>query len=204
MCCNLVTTQVMLVIIRPVAAIVMTHVCLVVAVARSIYHQLIEVRCGPQRWTKPLLIHALILVDLQRKWAKFIDSSHHAYSTQNKNSALKLKFRKYPSIHTNYIISHCTSLQYNHNIWHGTSKGRNEFVNAKDNELNSAAISLLWHPPAMLCRHTATVGNVKIAVWKDRIIVASTCRRSVQFGCYITWLWMAHCASLMTKIHLFN
>ena len=28
---------------------------------------------------------------------------------------LKLKFRKYPSIHTNYIISHSTILQYNHN-----------------------------------------------------------------------------------------
>ena len=51
--------------------------------------------------------------------------------------------------------------------------GRNEFVNAKDNEFNSAAISLLWHPPAMLCGvqinvagigPTATVGNVEIAL----------------------------------------
>ena len=33
---------------------------------------------------------------------------------------LKLKFRKYPSIHTNYIISHSTILQYNHNIWYGS------------------------------------------------------------------------------------
>ena len=32
-------------------------------------------------------------------------------------SKLKLKFRKYASIHTNYIISHSTILQYNpHNI----------------------------------------------------------------------------------------
>ena len=29
---------------------------------------------------------------------------------------LKLKFRKYPAIYTNYIISHSTTLQYNHNI----------------------------------------------------------------------------------------
>ena len=29
---------------------------------------------------------------------------------------LKLTFRKYPAIHTNYIISHCTTLQNNHNI----------------------------------------------------------------------------------------
>ena len=33
-----------------------------------------------------------------------------------KSNDLKLKFRKYPSIHTNYIISHSTILQYNHNI----------------------------------------------------------------------------------------
>ena len=29
---------------------------------------------------------------------------------------LKLTFRKYPAIRTNYIISHSTTLQYNHNI----------------------------------------------------------------------------------------
>ena len=29
---------------------------------------------------------------------------------------LKLKFSQYPSIYTNYIISHCTTLQYNQNI----------------------------------------------------------------------------------------
>ena len=43
------------------------------------------------------------------------------------------------------------------------------------------------------------------SVWKYRIIVASTCRRSVQFGCYITWLWMANCVSVMIKmLPLFN
>ncbi len=34
--------------------------------------------------------------------------------------SLKLKFSQYLSIHTNYIIPRCTTLQYNHNIWHGT------------------------------------------------------------------------------------
>ena len=29
---------------------------------------------------------------------------------------LKLTFRQYPVIHTNYIISHCTTLQRDHNI----------------------------------------------------------------------------------------
>ena len=36
------------------------------------------------------------------------------------NEMLKLNFSQYPSIHINYIISHCTTLWYNHNIWHGT------------------------------------------------------------------------------------
>ena len=30
--------------------------------------------------------------------------------------SLKLKLSKYSSMHTNYIIPHCTTLQYNHNI----------------------------------------------------------------------------------------
>ena len=29
---------------------------------------------------------------------------------------LKLTFWQYPAMHTNYIISHCSTLQYNHNI----------------------------------------------------------------------------------------
>ena len=28
---------------------------------------------------------------------------------------LKLTFRQYPAIHSNYILSNCTTLQYNHN-----------------------------------------------------------------------------------------
>ena len=39
-----------------------------------------------------------------------LDEALHA------TNLLKLKFRKYPAIHTNYIISHSTTLQYNHNI----------------------------------------------------------------------------------------
>ena len=54
---------------------------------------------------------------------------------------LKLTFGKYPAIHTNYIISHSTTLQYSHNIWHGRAYlGRKEILNTKNNEFNSAAI----------------------------------------------------------------
>ena len=67
-------------------------------------------------------------------------------------------------------------------------RGRNEFVNAKDNELNSASISLLWHPPAMLwgvhinvaAWHTATVGNVKIALSEN---IALLLHRHVDVPC---------------------
>ena len=41
---------------------------------------------------------------------------------------------KYPAIHTNYIISHCTTLQYNHNYM-TRYLGRNEILNTKNNEL---------------------------------------------------------------------
>ena len=33
---------------------------------------------------------------------------------------LKLTFRQYPAIHTNYMISYCTTLQYDNNISHGS------------------------------------------------------------------------------------
>ena len=110
---------------------------------------------------------------------------------------LKLTFRQYPAIHTNYIISHFTTLQYNHN-YKTRYLGRNEILNTNNNEINSAA-RLTW---------PANVDGRKLEnsyVWKDCIIVASTCRRSVQFRCYITWLWMANCVSVMIKmLPLFN
>ena len=34
------------------------------------------------------------------------------------------------------------------------------------------------------------------SAWRDRIIVASTCRRSVAFGCYVIGLWMAKCVTI--------
>ena len=37
-------------------------------------------------------------------------------SMRRNRGPLKLTFSLYPSIHTNYIIAHCTTLLYNHNI----------------------------------------------------------------------------------------
>ena len=116
-------------------------------------------------------------------------------------------------MHTNYIISDCTTLQYIHNIWHGIRYlGRNKIFSTKNNEFNSAAIFPVWHELPRLRRARLTwptYGDGRklenSSVWKDRIIVASTCRRSVQFGCYITWLCMANCVSVTTKLlRLFN
>ena len=57
-----------------------------------------------------------------------------------------------------------------------------------------AAARLMW--PA----YVDSRKRENCSVWKDLTIVALTCRRSVQFGCWITWLWMANCVSVMTKM----
>ena len=67
----------------------------------------------------------------------------------------------YPAIHTNYIVSHCTTLQYIHNIWHDRYLGRNEFLNTKDNEFNRVAISLLWHEGTMLRHGQINMGGIR-------------------------------------------
>ncbi len=118
---------------------------------------------------------------------------------------------QYPAIHTNYIISHCTTLQYNHNIWHNTQAETKFWTRKMLNSTVSpsryfgmnrqcfAAARLTWpvYDNGRKCENSS--------VWKDRIIVASTCRRSVQFGCFATWLWMANCVSVMTKmLSLYN
>ena len=59
-------------------------------------------------------------------------------------NCLKPKFTHYPAIHTNYSLSNCTTLQYNHNYM-TRYLGRNEMLNTKDIEFNSVAISVLWH-----------------------------------------------------------
>ena len=72
--------------------------------------------------------------------------------------------------------------------------GRNEILNTKNSEFNSAAIFPVWHElPRLRCSQISMAGIRRrqetwqkfSSVWKDRIIVASTCRRSMQFGCYI-------------------
>ena len=45
-----------------------------------------------------------------------------------------------------------------------TVLGRNEFLNAKHNELNIAAILPFWHAPPRLCRVYMGSINVKMAV----------------------------------------
>ena len=67
---------------------------------------------------------------------------------------------KYPVIHANYIISHCTTLQYNHNIM-TQCLGRNEILNTKNNEFNSAAIFPVWHELPMLRRGQINVAGIR-------------------------------------------
>ena len=123
---------------------------------------------------------------------------------------IKLTFMQYPAIHTNYIISHCSILQYNHNIWHGTAEKKSwtrKIINSTVvpclhfgmNRQCFDAVRLTW--PA----YDDGRKRENSSVLKDRIIVASTCRCSVEFGCYVTWLWIANCVSVMTKmLSLYN
>ena len=92
--------------------------------------------------------------------------------------------------------------------------GRNKILNTKNNEFNTAAIFPVWHELPMLRCGQINVAGIhrrqetwieNSSVWKEIIIVASTCGRSVQFGYYIAWLWIAKCASVMIKmLPLFN
>ena len=122
-----------------------------------------------------------------------------------KRYPLKLKSRKYPSIPTNYIISHSTILQYNHKIWYGSYAEKKYWTRKTmistglpylQFSINSQGFS-----PARLTWPAYDGGTKRenSSAWKHRIIVASTCRRSVEFGRYVTWLWMANCVSVMTK-----
>ena len=119
---------------------------------------------------------------------------------------LKLKFRKYPAIHTNYIISHSTTLQYNHNIWHGTKAEKKywtrkimisiglPYLQFSINREGFSRSILIW--PA----YGDGRKRENSSAWKHRIIVASTCRRSEEFGRYVTWLWRANCVSVVQKM----
>ena len=118
---------------------------------------------------------------------------------------LKLKLRKYPSKRTNYIISHSTILQYNHNICYGSYVEKKYWTRKTmvstglpylQFSMNTQGFS-----PARLTWPAYDSGRKRenSSAWKHRIIVAPTCRRSVEFGRYVTWVWMANCVPVMTK-----
>ena len=73
---------------------------------------------------------------------------------------LKLTFWQYPAIHTNYIISQCTTLQYN-NYTTRLYLGRKDILYTKNYEFNRVAIFLLWHEPPRLCRGQINVAGIR-------------------------------------------
>ena len=75
---------------------------------------------------------------------------------------------------------------------------KSEILNTENNKFNSGAILALWQASPRPDRCQA---NVKIfLLLKDRVIVASTCRRSVQFSCLQISVWIANCVSVMTEM----
>ena len=61
-----------------------------------------------------VVINIVLLTNLQLMLTK--QRSRNSKNGKKIRTLLKLKFVKYPAIHTNYIISHSTTLPYNHNI----------------------------------------------------------------------------------------
>ena len=90
---------------------------------------------------------------------------------------LKLTFTQYPAIHTNYIISHCTTLQYNHNYM-TRYLDRNEILDTKNNEINSAAIFPVWHELPMLHR-----GQINVAGIRRRHVLENSCLKRSHYCC---------------------
>ena len=94
-----------------------------------------DVKCGVMKIPISLkkyihnsfLVYQNCLIICQYMRTRTVPTTNH-YKTENDRSVigleygkvisinLKLKFSQYSSIHTNYIIPHCTTLQYNHNI----------------------------------------------------------------------------------------
>ena len=84
---------------------------------------------------------------------------------------------------------------------------KNELLDTKDNEFKSVAISLLWHEQPILCRGQINVAGIwrRYETWKKLCLkISHYCcirsRRSVQFGSYETWSWMANCVTAMTQM----
>ena len=108
---------------------------------------------------------------------------------------LKQTFAQYPAINTNYSLSNCTNLQYNNNNWHGIMNST--VLPSFHFGMNHQGFTVAR--PACLAYDTGRKSENSY-FWKDRIIVASTCRRSEQFGCYVTWVWMGNYVYVMTRM----
>ena len=80
---------------------------------------------------------------------------------------LKVDLRKFPAIHTNYMLHNSTPLQYNRAILHG-SYARNEILNTTNSKFTMSpschfgmrhrSMAAAWQGD----RRTSTEGNVKL------------------------------------------
>ena len=120
-------------------------------------HLHVWLRCGSI--CLPHLLLCVILVVLNRHLSCIILWWPRCIALEPCLCNLKLKFSQYSSIHTNCIIPH--SPLYNIIIIFETVLRQKRICKREDNEFNSAAISLLWHPPAMLCSGKINVAGIR-------------------------------------------
>ena len=87
--------------------------------------------------------------DQQFSNCKYLKVIIHMCDQNLQHDKLKLTFRQYPAMHTNRMLYHCTTLQYNHNniLFDTVVSQKRRFTQDK------------WR----IHQHTSMVGHVKIA-----------------------------------------
>ena len=137
--------------------------------------------CWTNQWWHSRAHHALSLTSMEEQWSGSTNWNHLLDPVVLVSCALVYPtwFRQYPVIHSNRMLYHCTTLQSNHNIWHGS-----EILNTKNDEIISVAILRLWqhHQGSCAARLTCPAcvdgrRHENNYFLQDYIIITSTCRR---------------------------
>ena len=125
-----------------------------------------------------------------------------------RNLHFKRTFGQYPAIHTNYTVDQTAPIYNLIIIFDAVLRQYAERKFWTRKIMNSTVLPYFhfgmnhqgFAAAKPTCLADASRKSENSSFWKDRIIVASTCRHSVQFGCYVTWVWMANYVYMMTRM----
>ena len=117
--------------------------------------------------------------------------------------SLKLKFRKYQAMHTNRMLYHCTTLQYNFTIWHGRYAEAYNFKHEKWLIHQCCHFATFAASPSLLrCQATYVDGRKRenSSFWNIMSLLHPHADVSYSLVFYVTWVWVANCVCVMNKI----